>query len=265
VSRPRISLLSAALLLSIAVVGLWSTEGRASTSWMHRIEPSGTNPPVEVVALATPREPLPLAPTAPAGPAETAREFLEAWHGERWADLEPVLVASGLDLDQPYSQRPWEEVAPVIEARIGVSPGKRAAITRAYQRWPEVLEADFVRRRFSQQVRDGSLDETDLGTIADLVAPTNSEIAAHAELYGDLLDLHVRERWQTGRYVRAPFTTEGIAAERGFHSESHGADGWAVTITLSHAECPDLVELEQEMGVLCRERDALVEGYLRAR
>jgi hypothetical protein len=261
----RISLISAALLLSIAVVALWSTEGRASTSWMPSVEPLSTDAPVEVAALATPRQPLPIAPTAPAGPTETAREFLEAWHGERWADLEPVLVASGLDLDQPYSQRPWEEAAPLIEARIGLSPEKRVALTRAYQRWPEVVGADFVRSRFSQHVRDADLDETDLATITALVAPANSEIAAHAELYGDLLDLHVRERWQTGRFVRAPFTTEGVAEERGFHSESHGADGWAVTITLSHAECPDLVALEQEMGVLSRERDALVEGYLRER
>jgi hypothetical protein len=267
VSRNHSPLLLPAALAAGVVLALWSAEGRASNPTRA---PAPEADPEPVTAAARPglRHPEPpaaaVAPAA-AAPAQTVREYLASWHGERWPALEQELAASGLDLDQPYAQRPWEEVAPAIEGRIGLSPGKRTALARAHARWPEHADLDFVRTRFPALPGARAVDAADLAAIADLVAPANADIAARAELYGDLLDLHVHERWRSGRYLRAPFTTAGLGDARGFHSESHGGDGWAVTITLKHEECPDLVEIEQQIALLCHERDRLVARYLQDR
>jgi hypothetical protein len=262
-------LLPAALLAGV-VVALWSAEGRASNATRGRVA-SGTD--LEAVkvagtlALRRPEPPAPAPVPAPAvaAHAQTAGEFLADWHGDRWPAVAQALSASGFDLDQPYTQRPWEQVAPAFEQRIGLSPAKRAALVRAHGRWPERLDVDFVRASFPAGRGARPVDAADIVAIADLVAPANADIAARAELYGDLLDLHVHERWRTGRYERAPVTTAGLGEQRGFHSESHGGDGWAVTITLKREECPDLMEIEQQIALLCRERDELVMQYLRDR
>lgn len=249
-----------------AVVVLWSSDERASSASRMTQEPVAdlapqASVPAPLRAPVVDEEEVPAADHEPA----TAREALAAWHGERWPAVERELVARGVQLDQAYSQRPWEEVAPAFESRIGISRAKRAALVRVHQHWPEVVSPDWVRREFSGSAAGRPVDEADAAAIATLVAPANAVIAVRAEQWSDLLDSHVHECWRTGRYVRSPFTTEGVADEGGFHSESHAGDGWAVTISLARSDCPDLVEVEQEMELLCRERDALVAEYLRER
>ena len=86
-----------------------------------------------------------------------------------------------------------------------------------------------------------------------------------AEHFADLTDTFVKERWRTGNYLKAPYTTAGISEQRGYHSQSHGGRGWAVTITLPRDEYPVIDELESEIFDLEAARSQLVREYLRSR
>jgi hypothetical protein len=207
--------------------------------------------------------PAPSGVPLPDGPT-TARAFLAAYYGANWPDVEARLEAAGQSLDVPYVFTPWEEVMDKFEERIGMSAENTAQLVRDRVRWPEQLTPEYVAQRF--QLREGEqVDEADLVHIEELVAEKHREITALAEHYCDLVDYFVHERFRRGDVVRAPYTTAGLDPTLGFHSQSHGGHGWAVTITLTREQYPEIEPLEDRMLDLAEERDQEVVAYLRQR
>lgn len=214
----------------------------------------------------------------PSGPAQASattltqgaptRDYLARYYGEDWPEIETKIEAwaqaNGFDLDlgQPYYQRPWEEVEGEIAASLPISEEARQAHVQTRLQWPERLSASYVREHYPLGQRRYELDESDLVAIEALVAPKNEEITQLVGLFTERIDRHVMERWATGRYLRAPFTTGGLSDTLGFHSTSTGGHGWAITITLTREECPDVVEIEREFEDKYKERDRLVVAYL---
>lgn len=198
----------------------------------------------------------------PLGGGAPARDYLAEHYGPRWPEAEARIEAWGqVDLDMPYYQRPWEEVEHEFEAGLPMLAETREALIQARVRWPAVVTPEFLRDEFglgSQRV----LDASELLAVEVLTEPWNQELAALAQLYTERVDAHVLERWASGRYLRAPFTTGGLDDRLGFHSLSTGGHGWALTITLSKDECPDVQELEHRIGILKEERDLAVVTFL---
>jgi len=227
------------------------------------LEPAQEPAPVVLEPAVAVRRSTPVAPAAEPVTTPTAREFLAQYYGERWAEIEPKLTAPGLD--EPYRFTPWESVAPEFARKVGVEPEHRAAMVRDQLRWAEPLDAAWLHERFPLGGWDGTLDEADLVAIQTLVEPLHEELRARAEILADRTELHLQEMWQLGTYQRAPFTTMGLAEARGFHSQSIGGYGWAVTLTLTREAFPDIEPLEKELLGLCEQRDLLVIRYLRER
>jgi len=203
------------------------------------------------------------APSAPAH-QETARDFLAGYYGARWKEVETKIAAAGQDLDIPYFFTPWEDVANEFESRIGMSAEGKASLVKSELHWPEVLTPAFVNQSFPLS-ESQAIDESDVPPIETLVADVNGRITELAQYFADLIDTLVHEKWRTGDYLRAPYTTAGLSDVRGFHSQSHGGRGWAVTITLTREEYPQVPQIEERISDLIQERDELVAGYLHKR
>jgi len=211
-------------------------------------------------------EPSAGASTAELPAPRTARAFLADYYGASWPEIEARIVASGqADLELPYTFLPWEDVELVFERSIPLDTQERADIVRGQLRWPETLSPEFLAEQFQLEGRPAAVDEAELQDIETLVAAKNQALAELGEFFADRIDFYAQEKWQRGDYLRRPFTTAGLSDVQGFHSQSHGGFGWAVTLTLRREDCPDVVQLEREIQALCRERDGLVLEYLAAR
>lgn len=195
-----------------------------------------------------------------------AGEFLARYHGDRWPELEARIRATGLvDLDTPYRFQPWEEVQGEFQAAIAMKAALRAAIMQSKLHWPEVLTPEFVAAEYAPGKQLRRLEQSDLAELEAVVEAKNAAIAALGDDYASQVDRHVQERWARGQGLVAPFTTVGLAQVRGFHSQSHAAHGWAVTITLTWEDYPDMLELDQQLETLRDERDLLVLAHLSTR
>jgi len=204
-------------------------------------------------------EPEPVASTTP-----SARAFLAEFYGERWAEIGPAIEATGQDLDQPYFFTPWEDVALEFERAMPLDEPRREAVHSSLMQWPAELTTDWVQEAYPSGTRY-ALSALDLSELEAAVADKNGELDLLADEWAERIDFYLRERWQTGRYQRAPFTTMGLSQDMGFYSCSHGGSGWAVTLTLKHEDYPDMVALEKQAARLCHERDVLVVAFLKNR
>lgn len=201
----------------------------------------------------------------PAAEGQTAGEFLAGYYGARWPEVRARIEAAGqVSLDTPYVYTPWEDVELEFQACLDMSDEARTSLVRNKLQWPAELSTAFLREEYSLSPERWDLTEVDLDEIRTRIEQKNQELVQRAELFAQKLDFYVHEKWYDGTYVRAPFTTSGLAGS-GFHSQSHAGYGWAATITLTYEEYPDMQELDQEMRALVDQRDAIVVEYLRSR
>lgn len=205
-----------------------------------------------------------LAEPASAPRPQRARDFLAGYYGARWPEVEARIEAAGQDLDLPYSFTPWEQVEAQFDGLIGLTATGRASIVRDQVRWTDELTPEFLRTNYALG-ESFAIDAADLVAIEAQVTDRNRQIAELAEHYCALIDTFVRAKWASGDYVRAPYTTAGLSQEMGFHSQSHGGLGWAVTLTLTRERYPEVVPVEERMSELVAERDDSVLAYLRQR
>jgi len=209
------------------------------------------------------------APEAELGHGAPARAYLADYYGARWPEVQAKIEAWGpqpIDLDMPYYQRPWEEVEADFVATLPMQEDARASLIRSRIRWPEKLTEPYLREEFpAGRGRRYQIDESDLLAIETLVEGKNQEAALLGKVFTERIDAHVMDSWATGNYLRAPFTTAGLSDDLGFHSMSTGGHGWAITITLSKDECPDVVEVEHQIEAVNEERDQIVRDYLTAK
>lgn len=201
------------------------------------------------------------APVAPGPGATSARSFLAQYHGDAWPEVEARLVAAGVPLDVPYFAHPWEEAEPEIRAGYRLASHERAGILDQKFGWPAELSVEWVRGEFDTG-RPYPLGEEDLPVLNDLVADLNLELLGKAELYCDLLDAALQERFQRGQYVRQPYSSQGLPAEQGFHATGVAALGWATTMALSREEHPELATLLDEMRALRQARSDRIVRHL---
>jgi hypothetical protein len=219
-----------------------------------------SDPPA--VPLAAMRAELALSPPAEPRPQQTAREFLAGYYGAQWPEIEAKIEASGQGLDIPFVFTPWEDVQSDFEVRVGLSREQRQSTVRTNMHWSEPLTREFLVTTFPMP-EPHEVDETDVPAIASLVAEKNERLAAVAEHFAGVIDQRMQGKWRSGDYVRAPFTTFGINDRLGFASQSHGGRGWAIALTLTVEDCPEVPALQEEMWQLRTERDELVMRYLR--
>lgn len=255
------------------VVALWADPGRAVRVGPSRLQPDVVAPATVASALHSDEPAAPAVPVersavaaepSPAPRPQRARDFLAGYYGARWPEIEQRIEAAGQDLDQPYSFTPWEDVEAQFEGLVGMSATGRASVVRDQVRWTDELTPEFLRTTF--ELGDSfAIEAGDLVAIEALVDARNREIAALAEHYCAMIDAFVRAKWASGDFLRAPYTTAGLSQEMGFHSQSHGGLGWAVTITLTRERYPEVVPVEERMSELVGERDESVLAYLRQR
>ncbi len=215
-----------------------------------------------VAPLAAARAELAVSPPAEPRPQQTAREFLAGYYGAQWPEIEAKIEASGQALDIPYVFTPWEDVQSDFEVRVGLNGEQRQSTVRTNMHWSEPLTREFLVATFPMP-EPHEVDETDVPVIASLVAEKNERLAAVAGHFAGLIDERMQGKWRSGDYMRAPFTTFGINDRQGFASQSHGGRGWAIALTLTVEDCPEVPSLQEEMWQLRMERDELVMRYLR--
>lgn len=200
-------------------------------------------------------------PPAPVREDGSARAFLAQFHGADWPAVEARLVAAGVALDVPYFFHPWEEAEPEIRAGYRLGQGERAGILEQKLAWPAQLTVEWVRSTFASG-RPYPLTEEDLPVLRDLVADQNLELLGKAELYCDLLDASIQERFLRGDYVRQPYSSSAQASPSGFYSTAVGARGWATSMALTREEYPELVTLLDEMQALRQARNDRILRHL---
>ena len=195
-------------------------------------------------------------PSEPAPEEGTARTFLARYHGADWPAVRARLEAAGVALDVPYVFHPWEEAEPLLRAGYRLAPEERAQTLEQKLAW---ARAEF------DTGRAYPLGEEDLPVLRDLVADLNLELLGKAELYCDLLDVTLQERFRRGDYAREPYSSAGTAAEGGFHATAVGALGWATSMVLTREAHPELAGLLDEMRSLRQERRARIVRHLHAK
>lgn len=258
------SVLFAGGLSAVLLVGSLTRQNRT-------FEPAADQrPPQATVALdstidpdARVAEPIPGPETGDRStpPPSSARDFLCQYYGERWKELEARIEKAGVDLDVPYQFHPWEEAAPKFQALMSANDDQESGRRQAILQWPEVLTDEWLHRHVVLGQRFTTAEE-DLAAIEALLTDLNASLALLAEDYARRLDGIVHQRWNTGNYLKAPFTTMGLSEEKGFFSISHGGWGWGVTITLKREDYPDMVAIEEEASLLQEQRELRIRDYL---
>jgi len=240
----------------------------AGAAWLTRASRGATTPAAraeESVArvapgLAPAREPLEAAPAAPL--PGTARAFLAEYHGARWPEIEAAMERAELKLDQPFVAQPWEEVEPAIRAQARLDAGMRQRIEN--KDWVAPLTNEWLQAEYKWP-QDLVLDGAELAELEAQLAHEMQALQAADKAYADRLDFHLQSAFEQGEYVRAPFSTCGLDDEEGFFVKGIASGTWAAGIILRDEECPDLVEMRNEIQLLEHERDRRVDAFLAAR
>ena len=204
----------------------------------------------------------PVSELAVSGAVPSARQYLETYYGAAWPATQARIEAAGGKLDVPYTPHPWEEARARLGEHALLDEGTRQSILDGYVDWPATPSNEWLATQFG---RDPGLEPAALEELAAVVAPDLLALESAAQSYADLLDQELRTRWAQGRYLSAPYTTQGLSDARGFYSKGFGGLGWSVVITLTYEECPELERLKQEMVAMRMARDRRVLDFLRAR
>lgn len=259
------------VLMALIVAGLITAVIVASVGWRaHPVVEGGDarsalpimGSNTELSAAPRVEEPLPDVAEEDASPAlPSAREFLSSLYGDRWPELQARMEAKGVKLDQPYLYRPWEEVVSVFEPLIPMNDAEKEGTCSVMVQWPETLTDEWLKKNVLIG-RDFASSEADRAAIADLVADLAFELELLADQRLRRIESIVAERWRTGDYLKAPFTTSGLSNTKGFYSNAWGSHGWAVKMTLEHADYPDVVALESQAADLRDQREERIHAYL---
>lgn len=195
------------------------------------------------------------------------RSVLAEYWGPQWPQVREAMEKEGIDLDAPFSLRPWREVEDAIRAQfVDMSDERKYAIVRTAMRWPEQLTVEWLRENFD--VPD-TFDGNQLQRVEDIGREYNSRLEVLAWEYADQLQYAWEDLWARDQFVRAPRTTAGAPspyASRTFASKSiaHGS-GWCVSGSLAVDDFPNLALLRQETHQLWTERNARIRTYLASR
>lgn len=197
-------------------------------------------------------------------PAQTRREFLSEYWGERWPDVERAILASDLDLNKPIEIVPWEVAAERLSDEVPLSEAEWRAAVETQVGWHN----DTYDTTYDQWIRStfgvgGGFDEVEIRGLEEVCRSYNEQLRSLGELYATQLDAHLMDRWSTGAFVKAPLSTHGVSKEMGFYSTSTAAEGWSYVITLKIEDCPDIAQTKEEVARLREERDRAGAAYLR--
>ena len=108
----------------------------------------------------------------------------------------------------------------------------------------------------------GGLAPDEVPGLEDACRPFNDQLADLGEVYAAQIDSYLRERWATGNFVKAPFSTYGVSSEKGFFSTSSNAGGWSIAITLKIEDCADIAQTLREADALKTRRADAAARYL---
>lgn len=210
-------------------------------------------------ALLSAREPLALSSAPELG---TARAYLADYHGARWPALEAAMERARLPLDQPFTPQPWEEVELAVREQMRLDDSMRRRLEN--KDWVSPLTNEWLQGEYAL-ASDVVLDGTELSSLESELAICMQALERADRSYADQLDFHLQSAFERGDFVRAPFSTLGLDEEQGFFCKGIASGTWAASVVLRDEECPDLVDLREEIRVLEDERDRRVQTFLRAR
>lgn len=191
-------------------------------------------------------------------PRKSAREVLADYRGSEWPEHEAAILEKGMDLDQPFEIVPWESAALVLEQHVPLSESAVEGQIVSMLEWPEEPSIDELENSISVRVPGEKLDG-----VVHLAEPYNDRIREVAGHWARLLEIHVNDRWLRGDFQKAPFSTFGMPQEQGFYSKVIAGSGWAAVITLTEEECPDMMEVRDEIEQIRQERFAAIVRYVR--
>jgi hypothetical protein len=180
---------------------------------------------------------------------------LKEYWGTRWPEIEAAMLDAGLDLGQPMEIVPWEVAAEKLSGMVPLVGARRQAMANAVVDWhDETYESSYeewLKRTFRIP---GELDAERIQALEEACRSYNDQLRDLGELYADQIDSRLLERWGSGNFVKAPFSTHGASTERGFYSTSSAASGWSIVITLQLEDCPEIQQTKREAEALREQR-----------
>lgn len=196
----------------------------------------------------------------PSPPGSTVREELSAYWGAKWPDIEREMTKAGLQLDVPYEGLTWEEASLGFEALLPLNEEEVAAQVRDTIQWPEEVSSDWLRSEYGYS---GALSEGKKARIDELARPYREPLVSLGEEIARQIDFVSRLKWQNGDFLKAPYSTIGQAPQVGFHSAAYAGNGWAIAITLTEEDYPDIAGLISKAARMRDARDDAVRRALR--
>jgi len=216
--------------------------------------------------LGAEREPLSTVTDA-ASSQGTVSDALRAYWGQQWEMVEDKLVVEGIDPSEPFLLAPWESVEARLRAHFLLGPDAFAKETvEFYGEWPATLSFEWLVKNF--RVPEG-FTESDLHVVEEVVAPYNAEIESLAFDYALGVCQALEQKWDSGDFVHVPRSTKlvpwGTEATDNFYAKAMGTGcGWALMMTLSKVDYPDLVVKKERLQQLQIERDRRLAARLEA-
>jgi len=204
----------------------------------------------------------------PEHPMRSRRESLREYWGDQWPRIEEALTNQGVDLEEPFEFVPWAIASEKLAESVPLNESARKGAVQNMVSWysEEVTNEDakslseWLSRKFGLG-KDPSPEI--LQDIQVTAAPYNETLRGLGEQYADLVESYLLERWARGDFVKAPFASYGVSADRGFYSMSAAASGWSIVITLKEEDCPDVAGLRAQAKQVRKDRDAAIRSFLK--
>lgn len=258
----------------VGLVVLLTASALAGMLWKTRPhEPRRSEPldpardvtrPAEV--LPDEREPLAEPERELQQEARSARQYLSDYWGARWAEIEPAMVAAGLNLDGPFEPVPWEDVAHQAESVFRLSSTKRESEARQILDWPSSEDPAELAKELSARFETREpLADHDAMALDDIAAPFNQQISDLAEEYVEGLDQVLQQRFRDEDFVKAPFATYGVAKPEDmgeFFAVFGAVPGWGLLAGLKRSDYPYLMDVRDRARELVAQRDLEERRYL---
>lgn len=198
--------------------------------------------------------------------------------GERWDDVVAAWNERGFDLDPDRRIQPWDDQLAELLAGPIFDEAKRAGMVRTRMQLDtgtSELTDDwlFERARIPSSKHD-EYDEIARAGARGVAAEHNQEMRPIAERYVDTVERIFRDRLLSDQIVRSPFgivpDEPRLAAlvdgqpegEDWLHGQMSSSGDWAWELNLFGSNCPELVQLRDELELAWRARDAAIKAAL---
>lgn len=163
----------------------------------------------------------------------------------------------------PSVPEPWDDVAGLFGAVMGLPPDHVEALATRFVEWPEEVTPESLRRLLGLP-RGVVLTYADVLLAVQVSAPFNARLADLGREFAARLEAQRLDAWRRGDYLRFPRGAEPDprSMSRGIHALVAAGHGWTVYLALRREECPEMLELVQAAYEERQRRDLEVRRVL---